>query len=212
MLDAAAEFAGAKGRRVTFEYACIAGVNDSPDQAEALGRLLGAFPGAGGAHVNLIPLNPTAGSAATRPHRRRSGPSPTGCARHGRDRHGPAQPGHRHRRRVRAAPLPGRRCPVRVTPDRQQWRRERRKWVNQFQPQTLYIATILCYIDAVFGLIFSASPFLPASLIADRRSAAGGFGIANEKKWGYAVAVGRRGPPGRAALRGLRHRRVHAPR
>ena len=22
------------------------------------------------------------------------------------------------------------------------------KWVNQFQPQTLYLATILCYVDA----------------------------------------------------------------
>ena len=31
----------------------------------------------------------------------------------------------------------------------QQW-----KWVNQFQPQTLYLATILCYLDAVFGLLF----------------------------------------------------------
>jgi 23S rRNA (adenine2503-C2)-methyltransferase len=61
VLDAAAEYAGARGRRVTFEYACIAGVNDSPALAEALGRLLGGFPGAGGAHVNLIPLNPTAG-------------------------------------------------------------------------------------------------------------------------------------------------------
>jgi 23S rRNA (adenine2503-C2)-methyltransferase len=61
VLDAAAEVAGAKGRRVTFEYACIAGVNDSPAQADALGRLLGSFPGVGGAHVNLIPLNPTAG-------------------------------------------------------------------------------------------------------------------------------------------------------
>jgi 23S rRNA (adenine2503-C2)-methyltransferase len=61
ILDAAAEFAGAKGRRVTFEYACIEGVNDSPAQAEALGRVLGAFPGVGGAHVNLIPLNPTDG-------------------------------------------------------------------------------------------------------------------------------------------------------
>ena len=29
VLDAAAEFAGARGRRITFEYACIAGVNDS---------------------------------------------------------------------------------------------------------------------------------------------------------------------------------------
>jgi 23S rRNA (adenine2503-C2)-methyltransferase len=61
VLDAAADFAGAKGRRVTFEYACIAGVNDAPEQASALGRLLGAWPGVGGAHVNLIPLNPTAG-------------------------------------------------------------------------------------------------------------------------------------------------------
>jgi 23S rRNA (adenine2503-C2)-methyltransferase len=61
VLDAAAEFAGSKGRRVTFEYACIEGVNDSLAQAETLGRLLGAFPGVGGAHVNLIPLNPTDG-------------------------------------------------------------------------------------------------------------------------------------------------------
>jgi 23S rRNA (adenine2503-C2)-methyltransferase len=61
VLDAAADFARAHGRRVTFEYACIAGVNDGPSDAVALGRLLGGFPGAGGAHVNLIPLNPTDG-------------------------------------------------------------------------------------------------------------------------------------------------------
>jgi 23S rRNA (adenine2503-C2)-methyltransferase len=67
VLDAAAEFAAAKGRRVTFEYACIAGVNDSPGQAEALGRLLNAFPGVGGSHVNLIPLNATDGFAGAAP-------------------------------------------------------------------------------------------------------------------------------------------------
>jgi 23S rRNA (adenine2503-C2)-methyltransferase len=61
VLDAAADYAGARGRRISFEYACIAGTNDSTDEAEALGLLLGGFPGAGGAHVNLIPLNPTAG-------------------------------------------------------------------------------------------------------------------------------------------------------
>ena len=60
VLDAANEVAGARGRRVTFEYAIIAGVNDRLGQARALGRLLAAWPGAGGAHVNLIPLNPTA--------------------------------------------------------------------------------------------------------------------------------------------------------
>jgi 23S rRNA (adenine2503-C2)-methyltransferase len=63
VLDAAADFAAARGRRVTFEYACIAGVNDSTEVAEALARLLAGFPGAGGAHVNLIPLNDTAGYA-----------------------------------------------------------------------------------------------------------------------------------------------------
>ena len=62
------------------------------------------------------------------------------------------------------------------------------KWVNQFQPQTLYMATILCYVDAVFGLLFNFR-FLPSLLVAGCL-ALGAFGIANEKKWGYAVAVG----------------------
>ena len=59
------------------------------------------------------------------------------------------------------------------------------RWVNQSQPQTLYGATILCYIDAVFGVI-SFSPILILIAIG---LGAGGFGIANEKKWGYNVAV-----------------------
>jgi len=49
VLDAAREYAAIKGRRVTFEYACIAGVNDLPDQAEALARRLTGLRG--GAHV-----------------------------------------------------------------------------------------------------------------------------------------------------------------
>ena len=67
VLDAAREFAAARGRRVTFEYACIAGVNDAPGHAEALARLLQGFGGRGGAHVNLIPLNPTAGFPGAAP-------------------------------------------------------------------------------------------------------------------------------------------------
>jgi 23S rRNA (adenine2503-C2)-methyltransferase len=59
VLDAAREYAAAKGRRVTFEYACIAGTNDHPHQADALADRLRGFRG--GAHVNLIPLNPTSG-------------------------------------------------------------------------------------------------------------------------------------------------------
>jgi 23S rRNA (adenine2503-C2)-methyltransferase len=58
---AARRFARRTGRRMTVEYALIAGINDDPDRADALGRLLrGAL-----AHVNLIPLNPTPGSAWT---------------------------------------------------------------------------------------------------------------------------------------------------
>jgi 23S rRNA (adenine2503-C2)-methyltransferase len=59
VLDAARGYVLAKGRRVTFEYACISGLNDHPHLADALANKLGGFPG--GAHVNLIPLNPTTG-------------------------------------------------------------------------------------------------------------------------------------------------------
>ncbi len=69
VLDAAREYAAIKGRRVTFEYACIAGVNDRVDQAELLGHRLRGFRG--GAHVNLIPLNPTGEFAGGPPDRER---------------------------------------------------------------------------------------------------------------------------------------------
>lgn len=64
------------------------------------------------------------------------------------------------------------------------------KWVNHFQPQTLVIATFLCYIDAVFGFLFGtiATTWL-AGLLIVAALGVGGFGIANEKRWGYAVAV-----------------------
>jgi 23S rRNA (adenine2503-C2)-methyltransferase len=45
------------GRRLTFEWALISGENDTIEQARALGNLLHGML----CHVNLIPLNPTAG-------------------------------------------------------------------------------------------------------------------------------------------------------
>jgi 23S rRNA (adenine2503-C2)-methyltransferase len=57
VLDAARAYAGTKARRLSFEYAMIAGVNDALGQADELARLLKPLA----AHVNLIPLNPTAG-------------------------------------------------------------------------------------------------------------------------------------------------------
>ncbi len=53
------------GRRVTFEYALIEGINDTPEIAEELAWLLKD----NGSHINLIPLNPTAGEF-TRPARK----------------------------------------------------------------------------------------------------------------------------------------------
>jgi 23S rRNA (adenine2503-C2)-methyltransferase len=46
-------------RRVTFEWALIDGVNDDPEQARALARLVKGIL----CHVNVIPLNPTRGYA-----------------------------------------------------------------------------------------------------------------------------------------------------
>lgn len=64
------------------------------------------------------------------------------------------------------------------------------QWVNRNHPQTLQSATMLCYISAVFGLLFGVvATSTPVALFIIIGLAAGGFGIANEHKWGYALAV-----------------------
>ncbi len=55
--------AGRRGERVTMEYTLIAGVNDQPEHARALVRLLSDVP----SKVNLIPFNPFPGSGYRRP-------------------------------------------------------------------------------------------------------------------------------------------------
>ncbi len=62
------------------------------------------------------------------------------------------------------------------------------QWINPHQPQTLTSAVILCYIQAVFALL-SLGALGPLGLLITVGLGAGGFGIANEKKWGYALAV-----------------------
>jgi 23S rRNA (adenine2503-C2)-methyltransferase len=57
LVHAARRYFRKTGRRVTFEYALIRDVNDSPELARDLGALLQGS----GTHVNLIPVNPTAG-------------------------------------------------------------------------------------------------------------------------------------------------------
>ncbi|HUG18935.1 MAG TPA: 23S rRNA (adenine(2503)-C(2))-methyltransferase RlmN, partial [Planctomycetaceae bacterium] len=53
ILDAADEFFAQTGRRVTYEYVLLSGVNDAPEQARELGHLLKDRI----SHVNLIPMN-----------------------------------------------------------------------------------------------------------------------------------------------------------
>ena len=56
VVAAAAGYAAATGRRVSYEYVMIDGLNDTPADAEALARLLAGT----GSHVNCIPMNPVA--------------------------------------------------------------------------------------------------------------------------------------------------------
>lgn len=57
LMEACGQYVTAKGRRLSFEWALISGVNDRPVDAEELSLLARPL----GAHVNLIPLNPTPG-------------------------------------------------------------------------------------------------------------------------------------------------------
>ncbi len=66
LLGAVRSYIEKTGRRVTFEYVLIDGVNDGAAHARALGRLLRGLL----CHVNLIPVNPT-GAAFRRPSRAR---------------------------------------------------------------------------------------------------------------------------------------------
>ncbi|PWH16242.1 MAG: 23S rRNA (adenine(2503)-C(2))-methyltransferase RlmN [Anaerolineae bacterium] len=65
LLSACREYVQATGRRITFEWALIEGVNDTPEAARSLANLLQGLL----CHVNAIPLNPThgyTGRASTR--------------------------------------------------------------------------------------------------------------------------------------------------
>jgi 23S rRNA (adenine2503-C2)-methyltransferase len=56
VIEAAREHARATGRRISYEYTMISGVNDTEVDEQALGELLHGDH----AHVNLIPMNPVA--------------------------------------------------------------------------------------------------------------------------------------------------------
>jgi 23S rRNA (adenine2503-C2)-methyltransferase len=59
LIETCRRYVQESGRRITFEWALIKDVNDGPEQAEELVRLVRGI----NCHVNLIPMNPTAGYA-----------------------------------------------------------------------------------------------------------------------------------------------------
>src|SRR5581483_7429161 len=69
---------------------------------------------------------------------------------------------------------------------------ERRRWLNQSQPQTLVFACFLLYLNAGFALlaVFSGFGSLdPLTTLVIAAGVGGGYGIANERKWGYILAL-----------------------
>jgi 23S rRNA (adenine2503-C2)-methyltransferase len=57
LLDCCRDYVSVTGRRITFEWALIKGINDTPAQAHLLAAMLNGML----CHVNAIPLNPTLG-------------------------------------------------------------------------------------------------------------------------------------------------------
>jgi 23S rRNA (adenine2503-C2)-methyltransferase len=69
VLPAAQAYSRRTGRRVTYEYVVLAGVNDSAEQAAELARVLPRRL----AHLNLIPMNPVQGAPFQPPAEARLG-------------------------------------------------------------------------------------------------------------------------------------------
>ncbi len=183
LMGACGEYLAAKNRRLSFEWALIEGVNDSPRDAHELAEL--ALPL--GAHVNLIPLNPTSGylgraarDGGVADFRRwltDLGVNATVRANRGTD--------------IDAA------CGQLVARERVVTKRASKchtdcvantQWLDRSQPQPLYMANMLLYVNAVFWLLylFEGAAFFGVLALA---AIFAGLGIANEKRAGYWGAV-----------------------
>jgi hypothetical protein len=70
---------------------------------------------------------------------------------------------------------------------------ERRRWLNQGQPQTLIIACFLLYFNAAFAILdllgTSFAGVRAVDLLPIAAGVLGAYGIANERRWGYYLAV-----------------------
>jgi hypothetical protein len=64
---------------------------------------------------------------------------------------------------------------------------ETTRWTNPTQPQTLQSSVILLYLTAVIDVVFGGLGAIVLILGVGRVAA--GWGCANERKWGYQLAV-----------------------
>ncbi|HEX5267507.1 MAG TPA: hypothetical protein VFW24_12105 [Acidimicrobiales bacterium] len=65
-----------------------------------------------------------------------------------------------------------------------------RRWINNTQPQTLQMAVILLYLNAAFMVVFGlVGKDFPLGLALVVGQAGGAYGTANERKWGYGLAI-----------------------
>src|SRR5688572_28941478 len=62
---------------------------------------------------------------------------------------------------------------------------EPRRFINHYQPHTLVMGTMLCYVQGFFAL-FALSFY---GLLFAVALGFGAYGIANDKRWGYGLAV-----------------------
>ena len=67
---------------------------------------------------------------------------------------------------------------------------ETRRWINHSLPQTLGNAVLLLYISAGFDALLGGYLFSPLGMAIVAAKVAAGFGIANEKRWGWQLGIG----------------------
>jgi uncharacterized membrane protein (DUF2068 family) len=68
-----------------------------------------------------------------------------------------------------------------------------RRWLDPSQPQTLQIATLLQYFNAALALVLVLIGSYPAWFLLLVAEGPAAFGMANEMRWGYYLAVGSSG-------------------
>ncbi len=66
---------------------------------------------------------------------------------------------------------------------------ETQRFVNPGQPQTLYMGTVLAYIQGGFDLLYGVLGLNILLVALGAAKGFGAFGIANDKKWGYNLAL-----------------------